>query len=340
MIDKAVDHLIQNACPSISMRTREEIRKERISKEKKKEYKQAILSGEKINLVLNRQTPDGYFGTRFHTASSTSKDWPHEGCVRYLLEMGLGLDCNPLKKALDALLVPGWNRECKGSAADAFGYGMIRASLFAQAGLHDHDFVREWTESALQGFRNVAEASDYGDIAVPYKGKVVFAEGKYLPTIYHLRILAFTDGWRTPENITMMEKAYQNLYEWLPFPPTHIKAKHQLVAPGGNIAGAFNQNIDEGLGLWWFYFYELSARCGMLGTESPFYLHLLVLIESLNKTNGFFTEKYNRRGYDVWSGYSGLALEDSWVKHERRRRIYDLTFRCALIDAISKESGS
>jgi len=48
---------------------------------------------------------------------------------------------------------------------------MIRASVFAQAGLYHYDFIAEWTETALQCFKNVAEASSYSDIAIPYKDK-------------------------------------------------------------------------------------------------------------------------------------------------------------------------
>ncbi|MCL2764344.1 MAG: hypothetical protein FWD40_03575 [Treponema sp.] len=334
-----LDLLIKNACPSISLRTQEEIIKKQIPAKEKKEYIIKITSGERINQILNWQTADGYFGNRFHTAPSKSNIWTHEGCVRYLLEMGLNLDFAPLKKALDILLVPGWGKECeevKNKAPAIFGYGMIRAGLFAQAGLHKYDFMHEWIDIALQSFRNIAEASDYNDIAVPYKNKYIFAEKKYLPTMYLLRVLAFTDKWRTQENIAMVTRAYRNLYEWLPFPPTYIKAKYQLVAPAGNIAGPFNQNISESIGLWWFFFYELSARMGMLGRNSPFYKHLHALNEYLRKNNGLFIEKYNKRGYDSWSGYSGLALEDNWSKRERR--IYDLTFRSYLINAIAEKS--
>ncbi|MCL1823622.1 MAG: hypothetical protein FWG44_05410 [Oscillospiraceae bacterium] len=335
--DLSLDFLLNNACTSIVMKTREEIIKEKIPVKEKKSYLNQIISGEKINTVLSWQGADGYFGTRFHTPPSNSKIWAHEGCVRCLLETGLGLDFEPLKKAFDVLLAPGWGKECeetKNKTSAVFGYSMIRASLFAQAGLHEHEFVSEWTEIALQSFRNLAEASDYSDIAVPYKDKFIFIGNQYLPTIYLLRILAFTNKWRTPENIAMTEKAYRKLYKWLPFPPTYIKAKSQLVAPAGNIAGKFNQNINEQNGVWWFFFYELSARMGLLGKKSPFYKHLLALNKNLNENNGLFIEKYNKRGYINWSGYSGIALEDNWTKKERR--ICDLTFRSCLINAISK----
>ena len=332
--DEVLEYLITNACASIALRTKENIVNKRLSENEKKNYINRIKAEDKINTVLSWQTPEGYFGTRLHTPPSNSKVWPHEGCVRYLLEKGLGIDYIPLRKALDAMLVQGWGKECEGTkAGEAFGYGMIRSSLFAQAQLHEQDFMQEWIDIALQGFRNVAEASSYNDIAIPYKAKYIFAPGKYLPTIYLLRTLAFTTKWRTSANLDMIAQAYRNLYYWLPFPQTYIKVKSQLVAPAGNIMLPYNQNISESLGFWWFSFYELSARMGMLGKNKPFRKHLDALNEYLDKHNGFFIENYNKRGYEFWSGYSGMALEDNWTK--KQKKINDLTFRCHFINALA-----
>ena len=77
--------------------------------------------------------PDGYFGTRLHTPPSKSKVWSHEGCVKYLLEMGFSTQFQPLKKALDIMLLDGyWEKEFIGSRAGQAidGCGVIRASLF------------------------------------------------------------------------------------------------------------------------------------------------------------------------------------------------------------------
>ncbi len=335
MKPEIVDYLITNACPSISMRTQEEILKKQMNIEDKQNYISKILLSEKLNLVLSWQNPDGYFGERLHTPPSNSKVWAHEGCVRYLLEMGLNLDYEPLKKSLDVMLIDGWNKECQGIAADVFGYGMIRASLFAQAGLHTYDFVQEWIDTALYSFKCVAEAKDYSEIAVPYRDKYAFLPDRFLPNIYLLRILAFTYSWRNTENVEMLAKAYQKLYDWLPLPPTYIKVKSQLVAPAGNITGAFNQDINESVSVWWFFFYELSARLGMMGKNSPFYPHILALNKYLEGNEGLFIDKYNKRGYDVWSGYSGLMLEENWTK--RKYRVYDLTFRSHLINSLVKQ---
>ncbi len=218
------------------------------------------------------QNDDGYFGIRLHTAPTGSIIWPHEGCVRYLLEMGVQLDFKPLQKALSILLVSGWQKEGTDSkAAQAMGFEIIRASLFAQAGLHQYDFVHEWVEAALKAFRYVAEADSYSDIAIENKkGKFVFLNNKYIPTVFHIKMLAYTDMWRTEDNQKMLAVAFEKLYGWLPLPPTYIKAGSQLVAPLGSIIHSINCKYSEQYGFWLFHFHELAARMGMLSKKSPF----------------------------------------------------------------------
>jgi hypothetical protein len=335
MNEKVLEHLTQSACPSIAMRVREEILGEVLSLKDRASYFSKIEQSTAAARVLGWQNEDGYFGERFHTPPSKSKVWSHEGSVRYLLEMGFDNNFLPLKKSLDVLLLKGWERECVGKAAEVFGAGNIRASLFAQAGLESADFMVRWIETALQGFRFIYKAGSISDIVVPYRDKQIFAAGKYLPNIYHLRILAFTHSWRTGENIAMVSEALKKLYFWLPIKPAYIKHRSQLIAPACNIAHEYNSdlmNIDGSYAFLWLHFYEMIARMGMLGLGSPFRPHFGNLLSRLDKTEGFFIERYDKKAFLYWSGYSGLALEDDWGKESRR--INDMTFRVYLIEAL------
>ncbi|GAA4654386.1 hypothetical protein GCM10023142_15240 [Anaerocolumna aminovalerica] len=336
MKDKTLEYLINNSCPTIAMRIREEIYEEKLSKAEKVDYFTEIINQTTVKKVLEWQGKEGYFGTRFHTPPSNSKVWSHEGCVRYLLELGLDLSFLPLKKALDVLLLEGWEKECTGKAAEIFGAGNIKASLFAQAGLEDYDFMKQWIEVALQAFRFIYEAHDLTDIAIPYKDKQIFVEGKYLPIIYHLRILAFTYSWRNDKNIAMIMEAFNKLYKWLPIKPIYIKYKSQLIAPGGNIAYEYNNDlfkIEKKFAFHWLSFYELIARMGMLYDKSPFRKHFESLLSYLKENHGFFLEKYDKKAFVYWSGYSGMSLEDNWRSH--KNQINDLTFRVCLIEALA-----
>ena len=318
-------------CPSIKYRTRKEILNEHLRDSEVNEYQQKILSSPEISRILEWQNSDGYFGTRLHTAPTGSKIWPHEGCVRYLLEMGVQLDFKPLQKALNRMLVPGWQKEGTDSkAAQAIGFEIIRASLFAQAGLDKYDFVHEWVEVALQAFRYVAEADSYGDIAIENRqGKFVFLENKCIPTVFHMRMLAYTNMWRTEENQKILTIALEKLYEWLPLPPTYIKAGSQLAAPLGSIIHPVNGGYNEQYGFWWFHFHELAARMGMLSEKSPFRIKFdLVDDMQLERIVGSLKRANQRMAYTRWGAYSGLALNADWKSMQDR--MSDLAFRICL----------
>jgi len=328
--------LIETANPSIAVRVKTEILRQPLAPGEWETYAPMIAREKTLQTVLSWQNSGGYFSERLHTPPSNSKVWSHEGCVRYLLEKGFAADYEPLGRSLSVMLESGWGRECEGSAAAAaFGHGIIRASLFAQAGLCDYDFISEWIERAVQSFRYIADAVGYEDVAALNRGKYAFIGEKRLPTVYSMRMLAFTDGWRTPENMDMMEVAFRKLYEWLPIPPTYIKAKSRLIAPLGTICRPFNRDLTEQDGYPWFQFYEMAARMGVLGA-APFAAHLDRLMERIAASGGWFAEDYGKAGYIGWSGYSGIALEDGWKIH--KNRINDFTFRCHLIHALAKNA--
>ena len=130
----------------------------------------------------------------------------------------------------------------------------------------------------------------------------------------------------------MVKRAYKKLYEWLPFPPMYYKSKTHPVAPLGNVCWAVNQNFREDIGFFWLQFYELSARMGMLGTESPFWRHFEELkghvLQQKDSIKQYTRKRKNM--YVNWSGYSGMALEGKWELDQQRIR--DFIFRVLLID--------
>lgn len=338
-MNEVIEKLINEASPAIAYRVRRDIKHEKLSQEEEQYYLDQICADPKVQMVLAWQNPDGYFGTRLHTAPSRSKVWTHEGCVRYLLEMGLTKEHEEVKKALDIMTCPGWGKECENSrAAQVIKYEMIRASLFAQAGIPcaQDDIISKWVEDALTAFRHIAEAEMYEDIAYENKDhKFIFKEDKFIPVIYHLRILAFTESWRTKENLEMLRTAYRKLYKWLPLPPMYYKSKGQMIAPLGNICVPINQNFNDEYGFAWFHVYELSARMGMLDSDSPFRQHYEELKKSILEYGDKASElQIKRKGaYTGWSGYSGLALESQWRKPTQI--MYDFLFRILLIEKYS-----
>lgn len=88
-MNEVMERLINEASSAIAYRVKRDIKQEKLSWEEEQNYLDRICTEPKVQMVLSWQNPDGYFGTRLHTAPSRSKVWTHEGCVRYLLEMGL-----------------------------------------------------------------------------------------------------------------------------------------------------------------------------------------------------------------------------------------------------------
>jgi hypothetical protein len=146
-------------------------------------------------------------------------------------------------------------------------------------------------------------------------------------------VSSITWHWRTDENLLMLRKAFRHLYDWLPLPPTYIKAGSQLIAPAQNIALPFNADLTQKYGYPWFQFYEMGARMGMMDAASPFRVHFNRLMARVDANGGWFADNFDKAGNTNWSGYSGMALEDEW--RVRQRKVNDFTFRCYLIWALS-----
>lgn len=329
--------LIKDGGPAIRYRARRDLLGEEVSPEETAECLREIEAMEPVQRVLSWQREDGFFGERMHTAPTGDKAWAHEGAVRYLMELGFPASYPPLAQGLSVLLQSGWEKEFNQSpAAIAFGYPITRAALFAQAGLDEQDFVAEWVERSLGKFRTLAEAESYGALAVPRRGGKIWAflPGKDIPTVYDLRVLAYTDSWRSRPNIAAVRKAFSNLFRWLPLPPTYISHRGQMVAPLGSLAFAVNCPPDAQNGFWWLHLYELMARADALDQTSPFRKVLDALEFDPAGTDAWFRQSYKKLGFTGWSGYSGLALEESWRQKPSRYR--DFVFRLLLIRHIAE----
>ncbi|MDE6319372.1 MAG: hypothetical protein K2M22_06665, partial [Lachnospiraceae bacterium] len=147
--------------------------------------------------------------------------------------------------------------------------------------------------------------------------------------VFHMRMLAYTDMWRTEENQKMLAIAFEKLYEWLPLPSTYIKAGSQLVAPLGSMIHPINCEYKEQYGFWWFHFHELAARMGMLSEKSPFRKNVDLMDDTQLEQLAENIRRANQRAaYTNWGAYSGLTLNDDWKN--KQKRISDLSFRLCL----------
>jgi hypothetical protein len=292
-----------------------------------------ILQDEAVREVMSWQQPDGWLAWNFHGTKSI------EGGIRLLCEKGVDRNHPVLANALKALeaktdrLDRGIGKV--GKILDDMGFGgslMIRAAVFAYARIENKPFVKEQINLALEGFKAVLAIESIDDMVEQYRGKLVFRPYAQWPSIYHLRLLAFTQGWRTPENHKVVAESIKRLVELSPIPDANVRYKSQLIAPASFCMYDFNPDIASmGDAHWmmWFHLMELLARLGVVSLVAELQSQVETLREMVDANGGKFTKKLTHYFFKKWGAYTGLMLEKDW--RSPKRRIFDLTFRSLLI---------
>jgi hypothetical protein len=327
------DELIALSCPSIAYRTRLEILSHSALEPGMADLQDQILQDEAVREVISWQQPDGWLAENFHGSKSI------EAGIRLLCEKGLSRFHPVLANALAAL-----ERETgrlhlgigkPGKLLDEMELGgsqMIRAAVFAFAGLEEKPFIKEQIEIALRDFKSVLAVETIGDLAEPFKDKLVFRPHVQWPGIYHLRLMARTFNWRNPENLDLMVESIKRLVKLSPIPHISARYKSQIIAPASFCMNDFNPNIaalDDANWMMWFHRMELLARLGIIHRVPELEGQIACLAEILDGNEGWFARKLNHEYFRKWGPYTGLALEKDWKLPQRR--INDLTFRSLLI---------
>ncbi len=333
-----VDRLLTSACPSIQYRIRKEILCQSPSLPEMVGLQNQILRDEAVKEVIHSQARDGWLAWNFHGYSSM------ESGLRLLCEKGVEVNRPVLAGALLALekhtdyLERGVGKF--GKVFDERGFGgaeLIRAHLFAHAGKEKNPLVQKQIEQALQVFKFVLKIKSLEELYQPYRGKLVFREGVCWPSIYHLRLLAFSQSWRTPENHKLIVRSIRRMVRLSPIPNIYVKYKSQLIAPASfcmdDFAPDMNTLTDTGWMLW-FHRMELLARLRVVQEIPELKRRVQVLAKMLDEDQGLFTKKLSHAYFQKWGAYTGLALEKDW--RTPQRRINDLTFRSLLILHYSK----
>jgi len=326
-----VDRLLEIAGPSIEYRTRREILGASSRSERMADLQSKIVEDRSVQRILSIAREDGWIGDTFHGTEGI------EGGIRLLCEKGLAREHPVLAKALDALAAGDDRLHLGigkvGRVLDDAGLGgseMIRAAVHAYAGDEDRPHVARQVEGALEGFRSVLSVRSVDEISEEYKGKLVFREGAQWPSIYHLRLLSGTHGWRTTGSVRAVASAVERLVDLSPIPEIYLRLGSQLMAPASFAMNDFTSGLDEvdGYGqMLWFHRMELLGRVGVLSLV-PSVRQLVDRLAGMLE-DGLFGRKLNHPSFQKWGVYAGLALERDW--RAPSRRIADLTFRALLI---------
>lgn len=331
--EEALNVLLELACPSIRYRIRSEILSVPDDEEGMLDLRRQILQDRLVKDVIAWQQSDGWLGNTFHGYGGT------EAGIRILCEKGVRIEQPVLKNALNALenadvrLQQGIGKV--GLILDQMKLGgsqMIRAALFAEAGIEDRSFIQDQIDLALAAFRAVLSIQSINELTEVYRGEMVLRPNLLWPGIYHLRLLARTQDWRTPENGIMIAKSLATLVKWSPLTGYHIKYRNQVIAPASFCMDHFNPDLDtmdSAHWMMWFHRMELLARLGVIPLVPELSRQVAALEKILEAENGFFKKKMDHPYFRKWGAYTGLMLEKDWINPQRK--INDLTFRCLLI---------
>jgi hypothetical protein len=325
--------LLERACPSIQYRLRKEVLGQPASSPEMLSLQDRILEDGAVKEITGWQQPDGWLAWDFHGAQST------EAGIRRLCEKGVEPGQPVLRAALQALeclpdrLSRGLGKP--GRVLDDLGLGgarLIQAAMFACAGIEETPLVQEQTRVALAGFTAVRAVDSTAGLFEMRRGKRVLNPGTLWPGIYHLRLLAWTHGWRTPENCRQVREAVKRLIRLSPIPEFSVWCRSQLIAPPSFCMRDFNPDfaaLDDAGWMMAFHRLELLARLGVVRGIPELERQVSGLEDRLADGDGLFTNKLSHPYFHQWGAYTGLRLEQDW--REATRRINDLTFRSLLI---------
>lgn len=333
MKNKIENYLLENACPSIKQRVKKEV-KNSISLSEEENLIKEIMSDSLVRDIFLSQNGDGWIDQDFHHEKGV------ETAVRVLSQKGIDRNHIYQKNMLYQLekREKSFDDGCLskvGKVLDDKGFGgskLIRATIFAYAGEEEKDFIKIQIKKALMKFDYVLRVNSLEDIIKPYRNKYVFKEEVMWPSIYDLKILAYTYGWRSNENLNLLIGAVQKLINLSPIPNINVLYKSQLISAASFCMHSFNPELStmkDKEWMMWFHRMELLSRLGVVKHIKELKEQVYYLLNLLDKNEGLFNKRLSHYYFNKWGTYTGLALEKDWKS--QGRRICDLSFRSLLI---------
>ena len=335
----ARDTLLECACPSIQYRLRLELLGEDSQTSAMQELQKKILGDKKVQEVIAWQQADGWLAWDFHGQCSI------ESGIRILCEKGIS-PANPvLARALQALeahperTVRGLGKVGPFLDENALGgSNMIRAVVFAYAGIEQMPLIQQQIQLALEEFRAVLNIHSIDDLVEPYHDHLILRQGLIWPSLFALRLLASTQSWRDPSNLELFGRSLTRLIELSPIPAFYVRKRSQLIAPASFCMDHFAprlDTLDDMHWMMWFQRMELLARTGVVRYVPALQRQISELQNYLDPDKGQFTLPINHRYFREWNAYTGVMLENDW--RIPLRRTNDLTFRSLLIQHYALE---
>ena len=346
MKKRMIDFLLANADPSIRLRIKEEILHD-ITDEERRKFQEQILLEPKIPPIKNAQKENGWIGNGFHGGNKIGGPYDNQEVgTKYLGEKGLkGTDV--LDRAMDAYETTELTDPCYGTKGKyysefeiaAFGWNMVRCACIARAHYDDVIDITPQIEVALESFKRVTEVDSIFDVSRPVKGGRLFNDNEKWPCRYHLEILAFTDSWKSNENVAMLTDSFNRLMRkdrteyidieincWVGH---KVGPLWRLTEGYSLMTGPYNhKQISDGIRRVNIEKIEWMVRCGLYKNVPELKEEVDRISNSIN-TGGICEVEIYENEFKEWGPYGGLQLETDW--RSKIRKACDITFRALLV---------
>jgi hypothetical protein len=256
-ISKSIDFLLENAGPVIQYRLRKEILCNLKEAEEKKLLEQ-IYQTPHFKLLQSYIKPNGYIGSGAHSWDNWRGVVLHEtplqdgeAAARLLSYFAIPKthpivvnfvaamrDEETLRKEFSYIPpeVVRYENRFHGISS-GFCLMILIYTMQAMLGYGDDEYVRPFQDVALEAFKSILPLSSLNEITKTRQSKAkcnypYIEESANFPCQYHLEALAYTNAWRTSENIMLMADALNHYNEILHGAnPIHVKIGSKYYVP-------------------------------------------------------------------------------------------------------------
>ena len=357
---KSIEFLLEHAGPVIQYRLRKEILKE-LSAEDEERQLSEIYELPDYQLVKSYVKPNGYIGNGMHSLSNwrgqALKETPlqdGEHAARLLSYYWIPKNSPMVADFVKAMrseeilrgefsyIPPERTRFENRFAGLNSGNSLMALINTMQAMLgygDDYEDVREFQQICLKGFRRVLEIGSLDEITkynagAKRKYNYPYIESdEYFPDSYTLAMLAYTDSWRSQENVSMMADALNHINEIMkPDNEMHVRIGGRYYAPCFALTRplrAFRTDLIDTI-----LYRRVLSEIAMLGVGERVGVikesvqHVCEAIDQDGILRMDFTVPHNKRYSPKNIRYAGpytdVRLESDY--HDKNALLCDLTF--------------
>ena len=257
-LSKSIDFLLENAGPVIKYRLKKEIL-HNLTKPEEKNLLEQIYQTPHFKLAQSYVKPNGYIGRGMHSWDNWRGEVLHEtplqngeAAARLLSYYAVPKDHPMVKNYIAAMRdeeilrqefsyippeIPRFENRFEGLNNGNSLMALIYTMQAMMGYGDDTGEVDNFQQICLKGFRRVLEISSLEEITKTRKSKAKYnypyiEADEYFPDSYTLAMLAYTQNWRTQENIKMLSNALNHINKIMkPDSNMHVRIKGRFMGP-------------------------------------------------------------------------------------------------------------